>query len=245
MRCPKCGNEQHNENLNCESCGIIIAKFILAQQHRADKLRQVREDADAFPIPGVENSLFLYGRLFTLLLLCYFSSQFIFSSMQQLPITLTFFHMINLPFHEAGHIFLRPFGDYLSSLGGTLAQLFMPLICLVVLRFQTHDGFGAAVCLWWLGQNFHDIAPYIDDARSLTLPLIGGNFGHSSPYGVHDWEFLLNEIGMLSYDHTIALTARISGTSIMIVALIWCTMLLLKQQEFIRKLREYDYIQHH
>ena len=99
----------------------------------------------------------------------------------------SYMHLVNLPFHEAGHIFFRPFGSFMTSLGGTIGQLLMPLICLSVLLVKTRDTFGAAVTLWWFGQNFFDIAPYINDARSLSLPLVGGNFGHSSPYGFHDW----------------------------------------------------------
>ena len=33
----------------------------------------------------------------------------------------------NLLFHEAGHLILRPFGDWLQFLGGTLGQLAFPI----------------------------------------------------------------------------------------------------------------------
>jgi hypothetical protein len=62
------------------------------------------------------------------------------------------------------------FGSFLGSLGGTLGQLLMPAICLWVLLVKTRDTFGAAVALWWFGENFLDIAPYIDDARAGQLP---------------------------------------------------------------------------
>ncbi len=132
-----------------------------------------------------------------------------------------FIHMINLPFHEAGHVLFRPFGQFITSLGGTLGQLLMPLICFAVLLLQTRDGFGASVCLWWFGENFLDIAPYIDDARSGTLPLVGGNFGHSSPYGFHDWEYLLTESGLLHYDHLLAKLSVACGALFMGLALFW------------------------
>ena len=35
----------------------------------------------------------------------------------------SFLHMINLPFHEAGHIIFSPFGHYLMVLGGSLTQV--------------------------------------------------------------------------------------------------------------------------
>ena len=43
----------------------------------------------------------------------------------------SFLHMINLPFHEAGHILFGPFGDFMSTLGGSLTQVLVPLVCLV------------------------------------------------------------------------------------------------------------------
>ena len=75
----------------------------------------------------------------------------------------------------------------MTSLGGSLFQLFIPLVCLFALLVHARDTFGGAVALWWFGQNFFDLAPYINDARSLSLPPVGGNFGNSSPHGFHDW----------------------------------------------------------
>lgn len=136
-------------------------------------------------------------------------------------------HLINLPFHEAGHIFFSPFGSFVKSLGGTLGQLLIPLICLIVLLVKNLDPFGASVCLWWFGENLLDIAPYIDDARAGVLPLLGGNVGHSAPYGFHDWEYLLNESGLLAYDHAIARASAMTGGILMLLALAWGGWLLL------------------
>jgi len=141
----------------------------------------------------------------------------------------SFLHMINLPFHEAGHVFFRPFGEFFTSLGGTLGQLLMPLIAMLVLLFKTRDPFGASVALWWFGENFLDIAPYIHDARAGVLPLVGGNFGHSSPYGFHDWEYLLTETGFLHLDHQLAQASHLIGSLIMLLALAWGALLVYRQ----------------
>lgn len=85
---------------------------------------------------------------------------------------------------------------------------------------QDPHPFGAAVCLWWLGENFLDIAPYFNDARAGELPLLGGNFGHSSPYGFHDWEFILTESGLLRYDHLLAAASHYFGALLMAGALL-------------------------
>ena len=143
----------------------------------------------------------------------------------------SFLHLVNLPFHEAGHIIFRPFGAFITSLGGTLGQLLMPTICMSVLLLRTRDPFGASVALWWVGENFLDIAPYINDARSGQLPLLGGNFGHSTPYGFHDWQYLLTESGLLQYDHNLAQAAFAMGTIIMLLSLLWSGLLLGKQHK--------------
>ena len=68
----------------------------------------------------------------------------------------SFMHLINLPFHEAGHIVFMPFGAFMMSLGGSLLQLLVPLICAWAFLFQQDDPFGASVCLWWTGESLLD-----------------------------------------------------------------------------------------
>ncbi len=132
-----------------------------------------------------------------------------------------FWHLVNLPFHEAGHVLFGFLPRIWVSFMGTGGQLLMPLICLVVLYVTTKDKFGATICLWWFGQNFLDIAPYIDDARRGTLPLLGGNTGETSPYGFHDWNYILTEMKWLNHDHAIAAASWRAGKIIIAVALLW------------------------
>jgi hypothetical protein len=149
--------------------------------------------------------------------------------MQSNTIGNSFWHLVNLPFHEAGHIIFRPLGRFMASLGGTLGQLLMPLICLIVFIVKTRDPFAASFSMWWLGVNFMDIAPYINDARSRTLPLLGGNTGRTSPYGFHDWEFILRESGLIKYDHLLANFSYKIGTVLMMCAFLWGGYILFKQ----------------
>lgn len=146
----------------------------------------------------------------------------------------SFLHLINLPFHEAGHVLFRPFGAFITSLGGSLGQLLMPLICFATLLLKTRDAFGASACLWWFGQNFIDLAPYINDSRAGSLPLLGGNYGHSAPYGFHDWEYLLTESGLLHYDQFLAQLAHVCGSVVMIVAILWGGYVLWEQYKACR-----------
>jgi hypothetical protein len=168
----------------------------------------------------VSNPLALAGRGLLL--------AFIFSPIAANAAGESFLHGVNLPFHEFGHILFRPFPAVITSLGGSLGQLMMPAICFCVLLFRTRDAFGAAVCLWWFGENFLDIAPYINDARSLSMPLLGGNFGDTSPYGFHDWNFILTETGLLADDHLFAAVAKGIGTLVMAGALVWAVVLLFR-----------------
>ena len=133
-------------------------------------------------------------------------------------------HLVNLPFHEAGHIVFGFANPLITSIGGTLMQLLIPLTCAGVLLLRQQDGFGAAVALWWFGENFIDIAPYIKDASVGELPLLGGNFGKEAPYGFHDWEFILTEIGLINHDTKLALFSYLLGCSIMLVTLIWAAL---------------------
>ncbi|WP_205662118.1 hypothetical protein [Alteromonas flava] len=135
-------------------------------------------------------------------------------------------HLIFLPFHEAGHIFFGFFGQFMGSLGGTLGQLILPLVFCYAFFRHRHDTFATAVCAWWFGLNFLDIAPYLADARAGVLPLLGGNFGHSSPYGFHDWHYLLNETGLIGYDQGLATMCLWFGRTLIIGCNYWLLKLL-------------------
>ena len=138
----------------------------------------------------------------------------------------SFLHLINLPFHEAGHIIFSPFGHFLTVLGGSLMQVLVPAICAAALLFQTRDRFGAAVCVWWLGENLLDLAPYIDDARSLQLVLLGGP---AAEVEGHDWEAILEPLQWLHLDHTLAHAAHFIGAAVMIGALVWAAVAVVRR----------------
>src|SRR5262249_46127890 len=120
--------------------------------------------------------------------------------MRQDVIGASFLHSISLPFHEAGHVLLAPLGDLMTAAGGSLGQVLVPIVCLVA--FLRTDLFGAAVMCWWAGENLLDVAVYANDARSLQLVLLGGRTG--AEVEGHDWEHILQTLGMLHRDHQIA-----------------------------------------
>ncbi len=248
MNCPKCLNELHVQSEICPHCGIVFEKYL--KYHPEQSARQdvqppivtLYEDDEAQPL-----TQFLFhetqqttladfiGRAIILAGLIIWSWQLISPSIESNAVGSSFLHLVNLPFHEAGHIIFRPFGTFITSLGGTLGQLLMPSICTGVLLLKNRDPFGASVALWWVGENFLDIAPYMNDARAGQLPLLGGNFGHSAPYGFHDWQYLLTESGLLQYDHSLAKAVFAIGSAIMVLSLLWGGLLLVKRYKDVNR----------
>jgi hypothetical protein len=207
MICPKCGYEQPDNATACEQCGIFFA---------SNERQQSRQALLALPIPEPTNRLYHYARFGVLLLLALFAWKLIPSSPSSNLAGESVLHQVNLPFHEVGHLLFRPFGQFMAVLGGSLGQLLMPLVCLLVLAFKYRDAFGASVALWWLGESLLDIAPYIADARSQALPLLGGSAS------IHDWSYLFDGTGLLDLDHAIAMTVHVASSLLMLAALASC-----------------------
>ncbi len=74
-----------------------------------------------------------------------------------------------------------------------------------------------------------DIAPYMNDARNQQLMLLGGVTGREADYGYHDWEFILNEVGLLRYDRILAHLTYDLGRIVMLISFAWAGYLLYKQ----------------
>ena len=242
MNCPKCLRELHVACEICPHCGIVFAKYFKYHPEQPDQqgdqppiVTSVEEAEDGtltqylfHETPQSTPAKWL-GRSIIFVGLLIWSGLLMSGPIESNTAGNSFLHLVNLPFHEAGHVLFRPFGAFMTSLGGTLGQLLMPSICMGVLLVKTRDPFGASVAFWWVGENFLDIAPYMNDARAGQLPLLGGNFGHSAPYGFHDWQYLLTESGLLNYDHVLAKAVFFIGSAIMLLSLLWGGLLLVKR----------------
>ena len=128
-----------------------------------------------------------------------------------------FLDLVNLAFHEAGHLLLSFAGTTVHYLGGTLGQLAVPTLLAVHFLTRERNPLGAAVSTWWVGQNLINISVYMSDARSLALPLVGG--------GDHDWNELFYRFGLLteaSVQRTSGLT-HLLGATVMLMGLAWAT----------------------
>ena len=144
----------------------------------------------------------------------------------------SFLHLPDLIFHEAGHVLFSPFGRFMTVLGGSLFQLLVPIICAGTFLYQQDDRFAAAVCTWWAGQNLVDLAPYIADARRLKLVLLGGRTG--AEVEGHDWEYLLTSLGWMRFDHALGRGAHVVGTLVMLSALAWAVVTIIRQRDELR-----------
>ena len=230
--CPKCGADRPVDATECMACGIVFAKF-RAPLTRPQPL-SVRssipmacwQTARRWLIESDEttDSMTFYGRAILFLGLLGWGGKFIFTPLETNYTGESFLHLINLPFHEAGHVLFLPFGRFMTILGGSLGQVLMPLVCLVTFLVQTRDPFGASVALWWMAESLMDVAPYMNDARAMDLMLIGGVTGKETDG--HDWNNLLSMLGWLEYDHRLAHIAYNLGIILMLASFLWGAILL-------------------
>jgi hypothetical protein len=122
-----------------------------------------------------------------------------------------FLDLVNLAFHEAGHIVLAPFGETAHFLGGTLGQLAVPAGLTGYFLVRRRQPFAAAVCAWWVGENLVNIAVYMADARTLGLDLVGG--------GEHDWNILFYQFGLLGEESVARISSLTHGLGVLLMFL--------------------------
>jgi len=179
------------------------------------------------PLEIAINPFHFAGRILVFVILLIWGLKFITTPLETNYTGESFLHLINLPFHEAGHLLFMPLGRFMAILGGSLGQILMPLICLGTFVLKTRDPFGASVALWWTAENFMDVAPYINDARAMDLVLLGGFTGKE--VDAHDWNNLLTMVGWLQHDHRLAQFSYGIGIALMLLSLGWGAFILWRQ----------------
>lgn len=241
--CAKCGFEQPFEHAKCASCGVIFGKLgeEVPRSRRPERAAVYAEEGQglvgellrrALSVSDKINEIELGGRALVWLALFLLSWSFVLTPIERSQVSPTFVHFIlsrvNLVFHEAGHIVFSVLGQFMATLGGSLLQVLIPLICVATFLTRHLNPFGASVTLWWAGQSLIDLAPYINDARAQQMILLGGVTGRDVP-GYHDWNNILSRLGLLTSDHLLARLAHLCGSVLIVVAVIWGAYLLLLQ----------------
>ena len=233
--CPNCQEERQDGGEECLRCGIIFAKYrplpvrtsaVLTAGSGAKSEWLVTAKQWLIESDAATDSLTLIGRGMVFLLLVWWGCAFILTPLETNYTGESFLHLINLPFHEAGHLIFMPFGRFMMFLGGSAGQVLMPLICLGTFLIKTRDPFGASVCLWWAAESIMDVAPYINDARDMDLMLLGGVTGKETDG--HDWNNILAMLGWLEHDHHLAHLAYNFGIVLMLASFAWGGWLLLR-----------------
>ena len=215
--CPKCGMGVESGAQDCPRCGIVFTKYYARTDRGTAPTNALRPLA---PVRGVD--WWLHVAL--LVALAGWTASFATTPLSPALMD-TVWHLPDLVFHEAGHVLFMPFGQFMMALGGSLFQCALPLALAGAFVRQGHH-FGAVVCVWWAGQNLVDVAPYIADARTLQLVLIGGRTG--GEVEGHDWEYILTQLQWLHLDRTIGIWAYRAGLLTMTAALAGGVLVALK-----------------
>jgi len=238
-KCPKCGFQQIDDSQTevCERCGLIFEKW-LQNKYKSRTSRRAKES------PAKSYSLFSNIKLqllyipdpypkerFYLYIVSYIGFfiwgwSFIIANHYSAELNNSFMHLVNLVFHEAGHVIFRLLGQFMSILGGSLLQLFVPVIFFIAF-LKRQDSFAASIMLWWLAQSMMDLVAYIDDAQRQEMWLLGGVQGKDMP-GIHDWNNILGQLGLLDYAHVLAVFTSWMAILLMLLAFYWGAILLLK-----------------
>ncbi len=122
--------------------------------------------------------------------------------------------VVNLVIHEAGHVVFRPFGELLAIAGGSLFQVIVPAV-FAGYFYLNGKPYSCALVLFWTGESLLNVSVYAADSVRMQLPLLGGD------NSIHDWNYMLDHLGLLRQTAGIAFVIRALGTLLIVFAAIW------------------------
>jgi hypothetical protein len=128
----------------------------------------------------------------------------------------------NLMIHEAGHALFGWAGYYMQILGGTIAQVLVPLAC-VLFFVRRGETTAVAASTFWGFENLLYIATYMGDARRSALPLVGSEES--------DWTILFTHWGLLQQDTAIAGWTRGLGWIGMLATIAWLAWMHVRHED--------------
>ena len=244
QQCPKCDHSplpaEQAFPAECPACGVILARAGEAPRrvsaHASDETTDDVEGLRAWlwHVPDPVDATAFKGRVALLLVFAAWGLRLCWLDYRDGEIMNSFIHAPLLIFHEAGHVIFRPFGEWVSVLGGTLGQLLMPAVLGIALLWKNRDPFGAAIGLWLFGVSVLDVAPYMYDAWEPQLTLLGGGTGNDS---FHDWIYLFDSVGQLHHAQRIGAITHALGVAVILLAVAWAAALLRLQHRHLRASR--------
>jgi hypothetical protein len=236
-KCPKCGADSAGLEA-CAACGLIFAKYLKAKfAVPGSSPRRVAEEPDedslfarakelVFYVPEQVDPAFVYGRAILLAAIAFYGVKLALMDIPSWEMASSLIHLPMVPIHEFGHILFRPFGEFMTLLGGSLFQVLLPLIFGGVFLVKNRDPFAASVMLWWAAVAVMDVAPYIYDAWKPQHILLTGRTGDT---GSHDFIDTLGDLGLLHKAQPIGRGVHAFGLLVMVTSLIWGAWLVWQQ----------------
>ncbi len=233
--CPKC-KAQTGGAATCPACGLIFEKYLKARvavptappRTQPDEEPGVLSRAKALVlhVPDEVEPIAVYGRGLLLAAAALYGAKLVTMDIPAWEMAGSFMHLVLLPFHEFGHLFFRPFGEFMMLLGGSLFQVLLPVFLGGYFLVKNRDPFAAALMLWWAAAGIVDTAPYIYDAWKPQHVLLTGRTGDS---GAHDFIDVLGDLGLLQQAQPIGRAVHALGSAVMLLALAWGAWLLAQQ----------------
>lgn len=124
---------------------------------------------------------------------------------------LSFIRLVDLVFHEAGHVIFGFFGSFIAALGGSLNQVLIPALCVFHFLRQKQAA-AASAAVFWMGENIIGVAIYVADGRDMKLPLLAEGL-------THDWNYLLSELSLRDAAEPLGRLVFVAGVLTLLAAM--------------------------
>lgn len=131
------------------------------------------------------------------------------------PMAGSFLDLVDLPIHETGHLIFRLFGEFMMIAGGSLFQVIVPAVFVGYFRWN-EKYYSASIVLFWVGQSIINVFIYAADAILMQLVLTSGFTGSEGSF--HDWNYMLERLGLLGSTKIVSGVIRGAGTLTIVAA---------------------------
>jgi hypothetical protein len=239
--CPKCGHAPLPADQSlpaaCPACGIVLAKFAAVPAPAPLAYNEDEAPAGNFlarwllHVPAEVSRTNWYGRGALLVAVTLYTFGFFRETdVKYGDLGGHLLWLLITPWHEAGHLIFRPFGQFMHIAGGTIMQHMFPIVLGFALLVKGRNPFGAAICFWLLGYSVIYTGWYMHDAGDPQGMMLSGK--SSAEDDGHDFVNLFGYFGAWWFDHATragVFVARI-GQTMMVAGLAWGAYMLWLQK---------------